>query len=57
MSRGQVCRCSQVLNEACNEAQTASVLLPAALMSEHRDHRQDGNNRGAAGFSLSLHDL
>lgn len=28
--------------------------LPAALMSEHRDHRLDGNNRRAAGGRQSL---
>lgn len=43
--------CSEVLNEACNEAEKASVLLPAALMSEHKDHQQDGNNRRAAGVN------
>ncbi len=42
-----------MLNEACNEAQKASV-LPAALMSEHKDHRQDGNNWRAAGVSQQL---
>lgn len=40
-----------MLNEACNEAEKASVLLPAALMSEHKDHQQDGNNRRAAGVN------
>lgn len=45
VSSGQVCWCSELLNEACNEA------LPAALMSEHKDHRQDGNNWRAAGVS------
>lgn len=48
-----------MLNEACNEAQKASVLLPAALMSGHKDHRQDGNNWRAAGvsqqFNVYLH--
>lgn len=43
-----------MLNEAYNEAQRASVLLPAALMSEHKDHRQDGNNCRAAGDSEQL---
>lgn len=43
-----------MLNEACNEAQKASVLQPAALMSEHKDHRQDGNNWRAAGNRQQL---
>lgn len=44
----------EVLNEACNEVQRASVLLPAALMSEHKDHSQDGNNHRTAGDNQQL---
>lgn len=47
-------RCLEMLNEACNEPQKVSLLLPAALMSEHKDHRQDGNNWRAAGVSQLL---
>lgn len=36
--KSDLARCSVELNEACNEAQKAYELLPAALMSEHKDH-------------------
>lgn len=37
-----------------NEALKASVMLPAALMSEHKDHWQDGNIMRAAGVHQLL---
>lgn len=38
-----------------NEAQTTSVMLPAALMSENKEHTQDENNWSAAGDSQQIH--